>query len=70
MSEYTFSGNFIVMGSTTSCVIALTWGGIQAPWSSPKVVVPLVIGLVGLVGFIAFEAVFPENPLVRISIPS
>ncbi|OBZ79894.1 putative transporter C3H1.06c [Grifola frondosa] len=36
-----FVGNAIIIGSTCACVIALTWGGVVFPWSSPQVLVPL-----------------------------
>ncbi|KZT02019.1 MFS general substrate transporter [Laetiporus sulphureus 93-53] len=57
-------GNWIVMASTTACVIALTWSGVQYSWSSTAVLVPLIIGLVGLIGFIAYEATVSKKPLV------
>ena len=53
------------MGSTTSIVIALTWGGIQFPWGDARVLVPLIVGLVGIVVFIVYEAKVPKEPLVR-----
>ncbi|KIJ65390.1 hypothetical protein HYDPIDRAFT_110438 [Hydnomerulius pinastri MD-312] len=61
-------GNFLVISSTVSCTIGLTWGGITAPWMSPTVLVPLVMGIVGLLAFIAYEATFAENPLVPFSL--
>ncbi|KAJ7917185.1 iron permease [Mycena leptocephala] len=36
--------NFIVIASSSAVIIALTWGGIQYPWSSSKVLVPLCLG--------------------------
>ena len=62
--KYFCSGNAIVVASTTACVIALTWGGVVFPWSSARVLVPLVLGLVGLVALMIFEAIVPRNPLV------
>ncbi|KAJ7621505.1 hypothetical protein DFH06DRAFT_1448299 [Mycena polygramma] len=55
-------GNFIICASTTSMVIALTWGGVhwQFPWTSPKVLATLVLGGLGLTGFLVYEATFPE----------
>ena len=52
------------MGSTTACVIGLTWGGVQFAWASPRVLVPLIVGLIGIVAFMIFEAKIPKEPLV------
>jgi hypothetical protein len=50
--------------STTSVVIGLTWGGVQYPWSSGRVLLPLVVGLIGLVVFIIYEIYFCKPPVV------
>jgi hypothetical protein len=57
------SGNLLIVASTTSVVIALTWAGIEFPWSSAKVLVPLVLGFLGLAGFLVYEAWIPD-PIV------
>ncbi|KAI0286537.1 hypothetical protein BC826DRAFT_1120219 [Russula brevipes] len=51
-------GNVIVIGSTTSIVIALTWGGVLYPWSSSHVLSPLVFGILGLGAFAIYEIYF------------
>ncbi|KAF4564077.1 hypothetical protein EYR36_003328 [Pleurotus pulmonarius] len=61
-------GNLIVVAATTSCVIALTWSGIQFSWRSAHVLVPLLVGLIGLAAFLVYEAYFPKNPVVRINL--
>ncbi|KAF9234171.1 major facilitator superfamily domain-containing protein [Melanogaster broomeanus] len=61
-------GNMIVIGSSVSCTLALTWGGVTAPWNSATVLAPLIIGLLGLVAFIVYEATLATNPLVPISL--
>ncbi|KAL5536448.1 hypothetical protein ACEPAF_270 [Sanghuangporus sanghuang] len=63
-----WTGNTIIVASTTSVVLALTWGGIEFPWSSAKVLVPLILGLAGLVAFVIYEAKVPEAPLVPLRI--
>ncbi|KAJ3543934.1 hypothetical protein NM688_g5798 [Phlebia brevispora] len=50
--------------STVSCVIALTWAGIRYPWSSAKILVPLILGLFGLAIFLLYEATLARNPIV------
>jgi hypothetical protein len=57
-------GNVLVIGSTTSIVIGLTWGGIQYPWSSAHVLSPLIIGLIGLGIFIIYETYLCKPPVV------
>ena len=57
-------GNILVIGSTTSVVIGLTWGGVRYPWSSAPVLSPLVIGLIVLGVFIIYEIYFCKPPIV------
>ncbi|ESK82646.1 mfs multidrug transporter [Moniliophthora roreri MCA 2997] len=63
-------GNFLVISSTTSVVIGLTWGGVVYPWSSARVLIPLILGLCGLVFFGIYEALWAANPILPISILS
>ena len=58
------SGNALVVAGTTGCTIALTWGGITAPWGSAQVLVPLILGIALLGFFLVWEAVFAKHPLV------
>ncbi|KAJ7187118.1 Mfs1.2 [Mycena filopes] len=57
-------GNFIIIASTTSCTLALTWGGATAPWTSLQVLAPLWCGLFGLAFFLLYEAAVATYPLV------
>ncbi|KAN0135475.1 MFS general substrate transporter [Lactarius tabidus] len=66
LSKIDFVGNILITGSTTSVVIGLTWGGIQYPWSSAPVLVPLVLGLVGLASFVLYELHFCKPPTAPI----
>ena len=58
------SGNFLIIASSTSCAIALTWGGIRFPWSSANILVPLILGLVGIIAFLVYEATLAKHPIV------
>ncbi|KAF7897360.1 hypothetical protein EAF00_005588 [Botryotinia globosa] len=49
-------GNCLLVESTVSILIALTWAGSLHAWPSFRVIVPLILGLVGLVGFIWVES--------------
>ncbi|KAF7330929.1 Mfs1.2 [Mycena venus] len=57
-------GNALVIASTISMVIGLTWGGVVFPWNSPHVLVPLILGFIGLVLFFIYEARYCKNPIV------
>ncbi|KAI0593474.1 MFS general substrate transporter [Biscogniauxia sp. FL1348] len=48
-------GNALLVASTVSVLISLTWAGSEYPWSSYRVLVPLIIGLAGLAGFFCLE---------------
>jgi len=61
-------GNVLIIACTTAIVIALTWGGIQFSWSSPHVLVPLILGNVGLVLFMIYEAIVPRYPVVPLQL--
>ncbi|KAF8573684.1 MFS multidrug transporter [Ramaria rubella] len=57
-------GNTVIIGSTTACMIAVTWGGVTFPWSSPRVLVPLCLGLVGLAAALVYELKFCSVPTI------
>ncbi|KIP03761.1 hypothetical protein PHLGIDRAFT_77024 [Phlebiopsis gigantea 11061_1 CR5-6] len=63
-------GNFLIIASSSSTVIGLTWGGVKFPWTSAHVLVPLIVGLLGLVGSMVYEATFARVPLVPIALIS
>jgi hypothetical protein len=48
-------------------LMGIQWAGIQFPWSSAKVLVPLILGFLGLAGFLFYEAWVPQYPLVSCS---
>lgn len=55
LARIDYMGNFIFILANVAILIALTWGGAVYPWSSYRVIVPLVLGFVGLGLFTAFE---------------
>lgn len=57
-----FSGNAIFVTSTASVLIGVTWGGAVYSWSSYRVIIPLVLGLIGLGVFVVYEWTLAENP--------
>jgi MFS family permease len=59
-------GGALFIGSTTSFLMALTWGGVEFPWSSFHTLTPLVIGLVGIFTTLAWEQWAAKKPLIRL----
>ncbi len=60
-------GNVVFIGASSSVLIALGWAGAggEYSWSSYRVVVPLVVGMVALAGFIVLEGSrFVANPMM------
>ncbi|KAM0338539.1 hypothetical protein ACHAPU_011299 [Fusarium lateritium] len=51
IQEFDWIGTIIFIGSLTSFLIPLSWGGVMYEWSNPRTVIPLLIGILGLVGF-------------------
>lgn len=56
-------GSLILFGSITSLLIGLTNGGVQSPWDSAEIVLPLACGGAGLVVFLVIE--FVPNRFAR-----
>ncbi|RGP58746.1 hypothetical protein FLONG3_11400, partial [Fusarium longipes] len=62
-----YIGNAILIGSSVSILIALTWAGPIYPWSDARIIVPLIMGLLGLVGFVIYEGSgIPSEPVMPI----
>ncbi|KAF5600296.1 multidrug transporter [Fusarium pseudoanthophilum] len=51
LREFDWIGTIIFVGSLTSFLIPLSWGGIMYDWSSPRTVIPLIFGIMGLITF-------------------
>ncbi len=58
-------GSFLFIGSTTSFLIPVTWGGVSYPWTSWRTLVPLCVGIAGLISFAAYEEAVAAEPLIR-----
>ncbi|EIM89050.1 MFS general substrate transporter [Stereum hirsutum FP-91666 SS1] len=68
ISRLDWIGNILVIAATASIVVSLSWAGIQHPWSSTQVLVPLILGLLGLAGFLLYEAVVAKHSIVPFGI--
>ncbi|OTB09267.1 hypothetical protein M426DRAFT_316555 [Hypoxylon sp. CI-4A] len=55
VSRVDWIGNIIFIGAITSLLIGLTFGGTVDPWSSWRIIVPIVVGCVGWAGFHGYE---------------
>ncbi|KAH8102978.1 Mfs1.2 [Cristinia sonorae] len=64
MGRMDWIGNLLCIGSTTSFIVGLTWGGVTYPWSSARVSVALAVGVAGFAAFIAYEAKLAKNPII------
>lgn len=61
-------GSVLFVGSTTSFLIPLTWGGVMYPWNHWRTLVPLLIGVVGIVAFGFYEKYVAVEPTFRLSV--
>jgi hypothetical protein len=57
-------GSFLFIGSTTSFLIGVSWGGIQYKWTSAYTLAPIFIGLFGFFLSCIWEARVKE-PVLR-----
>ncbi|KAI1363925.1 major facilitator superfamily domain-containing protein [Xylaria arbuscula] len=59
-----YVGNLVFTPSVFAVLYALISGGIEHPWSSWRVLVPLVIGLAGWAFFHLYQHYFASNPSI------
>jgi hypothetical protein len=68
MARIDYLGIATFVASTTLLLYGLTTGGTAAPWSSAKVLAPLIIGFGGLAAFVVVEWKIPKAPMVPLRI--
>ncbi|KAH8666575.1 major facilitator superfamily domain-containing protein [Xylariales sp. PMI_506] len=56
IKQIDYLGNFLIVGSSTSLLYSLTYAGVSYPWSDPRTLVPLIIGVAGVGVFHLWEA--------------
>lgn len=61
-------GGFLFIGSMTSFLMAVTWGGVDHAWDSAATLAPLNIGIVGTVVSILWEKWGAREPFIRLAI--
>ncbi|KAJ5865122.1 uncharacterized protein N7529_007038 [Penicillium soppii] len=59
-----YVGTVIFVGSMSSFLIPLSWGGISYDWDSWRTLVPLIVGGVGLLVFAYYEYRFATDPII------
>jgi hypothetical protein len=61
-------GTVIFIGSMTSFLVGISWGGVQHPWKSAATLAPIIVGLSGLVAFFGWQMYRQEHTLLPMSI--
>ncbi|KAI5465732.1 major facilitator superfamily domain-containing protein [Mariannaea sp. PMI_226] len=51
LREFDWIGTILFVGSLTSVLVPLSWGGVMYDWTSPRTFVPLAVGGVGIIAF-------------------
>jgi MFS family permease len=63
-----YVGTLLFVGSTTSFLVPLSWGGVMYDWDSWRTLVPLIIGVTGLVVFSVYEYRVASDPIIPLVI--
>jgi MFS family permease len=60
-----YIGNALLVASVTAVLLALTYGGTLHPWSSWRILLPLILGFVGLGAFYLYQlSTWCRDPMV------
>lgn len=57
-------GSVLFMGSVSSFLIGITWGGGEFAWSSWRTLFPICLGVVGVLATIFYLKKVPQNPFL------
>jgi hypothetical protein len=68
LSSVDWIGSILMVASSTSILVGLSWGGNKYQWRSPAVLIPIVVGLGGTVITVLYEKRYARNPFLRLSI--
>jgi hypothetical protein len=68
LSAVDWTGSTLMIASSTSFLVGLSWGGNKYPWRSPAVLVPTIVGLAGIVFTVFYEKRYAKNPFLRLEI--
>ncbi|KAI0656513.1 iron permease [Cubamyces menziesii] len=68
ITQMDWTGISVMIGSTISILLAITWGGLQFPWASGHVLAPLIIGAIGILTFFVLEMLWLKGPTTQFAI--
>ena len=68
LAEIDYVGSVIFLASSTSFLIAITWGGVMFAWSSWHTLVPIILGVFGLSLFVIWEAKIATHTVLPLAI--
>ncbi|KAI4711439.1 hypothetical protein J4E89_004004 [Alternaria sp. Ai002NY15] len=61
-------GAVLFIGSMTSLLIGISWGGIQHPWDSVATLAPIIAGMTGIVAFFLWQWYRKEHTLLPLAV--
>jgi hypothetical protein len=61
---------FILSSTVVAILISLTWGGTTYPWTSWRILLPLIIGFLGLVLFGLHQGYVVREPMMPLRVYS
>lgn len=64
LRRFDWVGSVVFTASMTAFLYGVSTGGVSSPWSSYKVLLPLLLGPVGLVLFGVYEWKYAEEPII------
>lgn len=65
LAAFDWTGSLMFIGSTTTFLIGLTWGGHDYAWGSYQTLLPLCLGVLGIAGTGCWEALLAKKPFVQ-----
>jgi MFS family permease len=61
-------GAVLFIGSMTSFLVGISWGGVQHPWKSAATLTPIIVGLLGVAAFFAWQMYRKQHTLLPMPI--
>ena len=61
-------GGILFIASLSCLLIGITWGGVQYPWGSWNVLVPIATGLAGLFATVLWEKIGAREPFILLAL--
>lgn len=66
LKEIDYIGMIIFTAAGTALLMGISFGGAMYPWSSYKVLLPLILGFFGILAFGVYETYWAKYPMVRL----